>query len=112
MTDIDWEKPNISIDEVLELFNSNGSHSQKQEALEHAYFLTKTNDEEGAVKIILKALENDDQVILQIALNFIAISLGHRTDLLESVKEFLGHESENIRIQAVNAVKSIRSVNN
>ena len=86
MTDIDWTKPNISIDEVLELFASNGSHSQKQEALEHAFYIQR-KDEEGAVKIILKALENDDQVILKLALNFIAISFGHRTDLLESVQE-------------------------
>ena len=111
MTDIDWTKPNISIDEVLELFASNGSHSKKQEAFEHAFYIQR-KDEEGAVKIILKALENDDQVILKLALNFIAISFGHRTDLLESVQEFLGHESETIRIEAVNALKSIRSEDN
>lgn len=109
MTDIDWEKPDIFFDEALELIASNGSDTQNQEILEYAFGISKRN-EEGAVQIILKALESDDHRLLHHTLNLIATIFGHRVDLLESVKEFLEHESEDVRLEAVNALGSIRTI--
>ena len=110
MTDIDWEKPDLFFDEALELIASNGSDTQNQEILEYAFGISKRN-EEGAVQIILKALESDDHRLLHHTLNLIATIFGHRIDLLESVKEFLGHEFEDVRMEAVNALGSFRTVN-
>ena len=110
MTDIDWANPDSFLDEALELIASNGSDTQNQEILEYAFGISKRN-EEGAVQIILKALESDDHRLLHHTLNLIATIFGHRIDLLESVKEFLGHESEDVRMEAVNALGSFRTVN-
>jgi len=113
MTGIDWTKPNISFDELMNTFGGNASHSQKQEVLEHAGNLTRLfnakKDEETAIQIYLKALEDDDLVVKQIALGSIAVYLGHRIELLEPVKEFLEHESDDVRVEAVHALGSIRT---
>ena len=111
MTGIDWTKPNISFDELYEVISSNADYSQKDAVLEYAGMNLRRKDEESAVQIFLKALESSDPNVLIMALLGIGCHFGHRVEFFQPVKEFLGHESDHVRMEAVNALGSFRTVN-
>lgn len=110
MTGIDWTKPNISFDELYEVISSNADYSQKDAVLEYAGMNLRRKDEESAVQIFLKALESSDPNVLIMALLGIGCHFGHRVEFFQPVKEFLGHESDHVRMEAVNALGSFRTV--
>jgi len=111
MTGIDWTKPNISFDELYEVISSNADYSKKDAVLGYAGMNLRRKDEESAVQIFLKALESSDPNVLITAFLGIGCHFGHRVEFFQPVKEFLGHESDHVRMEAVNALGSFRTVN-
>ena len=111
MTGIDWTKPNISFDELYEVISSNADYSKKDAVLGYAGMNLRRKDEESAVQIFLKALESSDPNVLITAFLGIGCYFGHRVEFFQPVKEFLGHESDHVRMEAVNALGSFRTVN-
>lgn len=98
-------------DEMMSVMSGTSTYQEKFDAIEYASGRFYRNSGEwSTVEIYLKALDDDDPRILSTTLHRIGLFFGHRSDFFEPVKQFLQHESEDVRKEAVQALGSFRTV--
>jgi hypothetical protein len=98
-------------DEIMSVMSGTSTYQQKFDALEYASgWFIRNSVEWSTVEIYLKALGDDDTRILSSTLHRVGLFFGHRSDFFEPVKQFLQHESEDVRKEAVYALGSFRTV--
>lgn len=98
-------------DKIMSVMSGTSTYQEKFDAIEYASgWFYRNSVEWSTVEIYLKALDDDDPRILSNTLHQIGLFFGHRSDFFEPVKQFLQHESEDVRKEAVHALGSFRTV--
>jgi len=98
-------------DEIMSVISGTSTYQEKFDAIEYASgWFFRNSVEWSTVEIYLKALEDEDPRILSTTLHRIGLFFGHRSEFFEPVKQFLQHDSEDVRKWAVHALGSIRTL--